>query len=153
MPARGPADGEQGAACISDAEPKFLPFYRNERFYRQGTERPILIAEQDRKVLGAILMYVSHTHGMGSVGAVATAHPYRNRGIAANMVRLGTGYLKELGLKRACLGYTYTQIVPMYERAGYRISMEYFMGEKKTERPAEAASAPGGSPRENVNKP
>lgn len=27
--------------------------------------------------------------------------------------------------------YTYTAIIPMYARSGYRVSMKYFMGEKQ----------------------
>lgn len=126
-----PSDLDKVVVCISDAEPKFLSFYRNERFYQKGTERPILIAEKEHQILGAILLYISHENEMGSVGAVATAHEHRNQGIATNMVRLGTKYLKDIGLKRACLGYTYTQIVHMYEKAGYKISVEYYMGEKE----------------------
>ena len=124
-------DLDRVAACVSDAEPKFLRYYRNEKFYQKGTERPVLIAEKGREILGAVLLYISYEENMGSVGATATAHAYRNRGIATNMVRLGTKYLKDIGLKRACLGYTYTQIVHMYARAGYKISVEYFMGEKE----------------------
>lgn len=126
-----PDDRERVARCIRAAEPKFLRFYQNEAFYRSGTQRPIVIAEKGQEVLGAILLYISDTGEMGSVGATATAPPYRCQGIATNLVKLGTRYLKDLGLPRACLGYTYTQIVPMYERAGYHVCMEYFMGEKE----------------------
>ena len=126
-----PCDLDKVVLCISDAEPKFLSFYRNEKFYQKGTERPILIAEKDGEVWGAILLYISYENEMGSVGAVATAHRHRNKGIATNMVRLGTKYLKDIGLKRACLGYTYTQIVHMYAKAGYKVSVEYYMGEKQ----------------------
>lgn len=126
-----PADKEKVVSCVSQAEPKFLRFYQNEQFYQKQTQRPIVIAEQNGIVLGAILLYISDTDNMGSVGATATAPPYRNQGIATNLVKTGTRYLKDLGLKRACLGYTYTQIVPMYGRAGYHISVEYFMAEKK----------------------
>ena len=55
---------------------------------------------------------------------------YWGRGIATNLVRLGTRYLKDSGMRRAFLGYTYTDIVRMYERAGYRICQRYFMAAK-----------------------
>lgn len=125
-----PEDLEQVVRCVSDAEPKFLRFYQNKNFYQKDTQRPIVIAEKNGEVLGAILLYIDHGKSMGSVGATATARPYRNQGVATNMVKVGTKYLKDLGLKRACLGYTYTQIVKMYGKAGYRVSVEYFMGEK-----------------------
>ena len=121
---------EQVVLCVADAEAKFVPIYQNKEYYHEGTIRPILIAITDGEVAGAVLLYVGSTEDMGSVGAVATAHKYRNRGIATNMVLIGTRHLKDVGLSRATLGYTYTQIVHMYGRAGYKVSQEYFMGEK-----------------------
>jgi RimJ/RimL family protein N-acetyltransferase len=56
---------------------------------------------------------------------------HQGKGIATTMVRLGTKYLKDIGLSHAFLGYTYTDILAMYRRAGYEVCMEYFMGEKK----------------------
>lgn len=43
---------------------------------------------------------------------------------------LGTGYLKDIGLKHASLSYTYSNLDKMYGASGYRISTYYFMGEK-----------------------
>ena len=54
----------------------------------------------------------------------------RGRGIATRMVRLGTKYLQSLGLSQAFLGYTYTDIIPMYERSGYRVCQKYLMAKK-----------------------
>lgn len=126
-----PEDLERVVGSITHAEPKFLRYYRNSNFYQKGTQRPILIAETEKEVVGALLLYISDDGEMGSVGATAVKYDQRHRGIATNLVRLGTKYLKELGLKRACLGYTSSKIAKIYERAGYRVSMEYFMGEKE----------------------
>lgn len=46
------------------------------------------------------------------------------------MVRLGTKYLKDIGLKNASLSYTYTGLDVLYGDSGYEISTYYFMGEK-----------------------
>ena len=55
------------------------------------------------------------------------------KGIVTNMIKLGTKHLKDLGLRKAFLSYTYTDIINMYGRAGYKVSMEYYMGEKAIE--------------------
>ena len=68
--------------------------------------------------------------GVGSVGCTVTMRRHQGKGIATAMVRLGTRHLKDTGLSQAFLGYTYTDIVGMYGRAGYRVCMEYFMAEK-----------------------
>ena len=46
------------------------------------------------------------------------------------MVKLGTRYLKDLGLKEASLSYTYSDLDILYGASGYEISTYYFMGEK-----------------------
>ena len=48
-----------------------------------------------------------------------------------NMVKLGTKYLKDVGLKNASLSYTYSGLDVLYGASGYEISTYYFMGEKK----------------------
>ncbi|MCL2322941.1 MAG: GNAT family N-acetyltransferase [Oscillospiraceae bacterium] len=116
--------------CVSDADKSFIQYYQNEDLYQKDSNELILIAEKNKEVLGAIMLNINFLEDMGSVGATATIQKYRNMGIATNMVLLGTKYLKDIGLSRAFIGYTYTQIVHMYGKAGYKICMEYFMGEK-----------------------
>ena len=50
--------------------------------------------------------------------------------LATRMVVLGTKYLKDVGLKRANLSYTYSNLDVLYGASGYEISTYYFMGEK-----------------------
>jgi predicted acetyltransferase len=65
--------------------------------------------------LGALIVSIEkECKSMGSVGCTATVHKYRNKGIATNMILLGTKYLKDIGLRKAFLGYTYTYIINMY---------------------------------------
>lgn len=118
--------------CVSDAEESFVQYYKNERLYEKGKNTAVLIAEKDNEVFGTLMVSIE-TEGkdMGSVGCTTTVHKYRNKGIATNMVKMGTKYLKDIGLSKAVLGYAY--IVNMYSRAGYKISMEYYMGEKAVE--------------------
>ena len=69
--------------------------------------------------------------GLGSVGCTATRPEAQGQGIATRMVQAGTQYLKDQGMKKAFLGYTYTDILRMYGRAGYTVCQEYFMAEKR----------------------
>ena len=85
------------------------------------------------------ITYINHYSGLlevegegrGSVGCTATRTDARGQGIATNMVRLGTRFLKDSGMKEAFLGYTYTDIVRMYARAGYSVCQRYFMAVKE----------------------
>jgi len=121
--------------CVSDAQESFLVYYQDKKLYEKDTKTPVLIAVKDDEVLGALMVCIE-TEGkhIGSVGCTATVHKHRGKGIATNMVKLSTKYLKEIGLTKAFLGYTYTDIVKMYGRAGYTVCMEYYMGAKKLDK-------------------
>ncbi len=117
--------------CVSDAQKSFVPYYMEEQHYEAGTKAPVLIAERSGQALGCLIVSLEvEGEGLGSVGCTATRTSERGQGIATNLVRLGTRYLKDSGMRRAFLGYTYTDIVRMYERAGYRICQRYFMATK-----------------------
>ena len=47
------------------------------------------------------------------------------------MVLAGTRSLRDAGLERAFLGYTYSGLERLYGRAGYRICAYYFMAQKR----------------------
>lgn len=117
--------------CVEDAHDEFVKYYQNESLYIKGTKTPVLVAVQDDEIVGTLIVCIeTEGKGIGSVGCTATMHKHRGRGIASNMVKLGTKYLKDIGLSKAFLGYTYTEIADMYRRAGYEICMEYYMAEK-----------------------
>lgn len=124
-------DIPQISECVADAQKDFVQYYQEEKHYTKNTNVPVIIALDKNKVVGALIVSIE-TEGkdLGSVGCTATIHSHRGKGIATNMVCLGTKYLKEIGLGKAFLGYTYTDIVKMYARAGYQVCMEYFMAEK-----------------------
>ena len=118
--------------CVGDAQESFVPYYMEEQHYEAGSEAPVLIAEKDGQVLGCLIVSLEvEGEGLGSVGCTATRTSAQGQGIATNMVRLGTRFLKDSGMRRAFLGYTYTDIVRMYERAGYHICQRYFMAVKE----------------------
>lgn len=120
--------------CVSNAALDFVQYYDNKNLYEEKNQSFVLVAQIDKKIAGTLIISAeTEGKGIGSVGCTATSPQYRKRGIAANMVILGTRYLKEIGLNKAWLGYTYTDIVKLYNKAGYKICMEYFMGEKVIE--------------------
>lgn len=128
-------DMQRVLECTLDGYSAFTEYYRNPALYAvlpdNGIGERVLIAETDGLIAGTLMVcFETEQSGVGSVGCTVTRTAYRNRGIATTMVRLGTGTFLKRGIFRAYLGYTYTDVVPMYARSGYAISMRYFMGVK-----------------------
>lgn len=128
-----PADMEKTTDCVAEAEEHFVKYYRNPDLYKgEGRDRVLIAENGEGLICGALLVTAGgEAPGLGSVGCTSTRASFGGRGIATNMVKAGTMYLKEQGMTNGYLGYTYTDIIPMYARAGYKVSMKYFMGEKK----------------------
>ena len=128
-----PADMEKTADCVAEAADYFVRYYQNRAPYEGLDGDHVLIAENEEGLIcGALLVTEGgEAAGLGSVGCTSTRESFAGRGIATNMVKAGTMFLKEAGMTYGYLGYTYTDIIPMYGRAGYQVSMKYFMGEKK----------------------
>ena len=119
------------ADCVNTAEENFTKYYRNEALYAPKSSQRVLIAVDDELVCGALIVSAeTEAAGIGSVGCTATRADHQGRGIATTMVKLGTKYLHDIGLPTAFLGYTYTDIVSMYGRAGYEVCRKYMMAVK-----------------------
>ena len=119
------------ADCVDTAEEDFTQYYRDEALYNGKSSQRVLVAEDGDLICGTLIVSVeTEQAGVGSVGCTATRYDRQGRGIATNMVKLGTKYLYDLGLPTAFLGYTYTDIVRMYGRSGYEICMKYMMAVK-----------------------
>ena len=125
-------DREAVYACALDAYKDFAKYYDRAPLYEAGNPERVLLAETDGKVVGILLVAAGcESPELGSVGCTATRPAYQNRGIATTMVKLGTASLAAQGFRTGYLGYTYTDIIPMYARSGYRVCMKYLMGVKK----------------------
>ena len=119
-------------ACTDRAHESFTKYYRNPALYREDNPKRVFIAEADRKIVGTLIVsFAAEGDGLGSVGCTAVDPDYQGRKIASNLVILGTGLLRDAGLSKAFLGYTYTGLDKLYGFAGYRICVYYFMAEKK----------------------
>lgn len=121
-------------ACVEDAEKGFTDYYRNTDLYNGTSSQRVLVAVNGEKVAGTLIVSVE-TEGkdLGSVGCTTVRHDDRGRHIGVNMVKIGTRYLKDIGLSEACLNYTYSGLDHMYGYAGYQICTYYMMGEKTIE--------------------
>jgi len=127
-----PEDLEGAAACTDDAEEGFTKYYRNPELYTDTGKKRVLVAEADGMIVGTLIVSLeSEGAGLGSVGCTAVRQAYQGRRIASNMVILGTGMLRDAGMRQAFLGYTYTGLDKLYGFAGYRICVYYFMASKK----------------------
>ncbi|MDR2546643.1 MAG: GNAT family N-acetyltransferase [Lachnospiraceae bacterium] len=132
-----PADMDAVRECIADAEDFFVKYYMNEELYHPDTGQRALIALRGDEVVGALMVYAATddaVKGSGAVGCTATKTKYRGQGIATMMVRLGTKHLWESGIESSFVGYTYTDIMSVYGKSGYQVSMEYFMAKKELSR-------------------
>ena len=117
--------------CEEDAD-GFISHYRNDEQYTSGTGNPVFVAEYAGEICAAIMTGVeSEKKNIGYLGCLITSPDHRNKGLGTTLVKLGTGYLKDSGFETSWLGYTYTSIIGMYEKIGYKVCMKYFMGEKK----------------------
>ena len=129
-------DLEDIIECSDDAcqyqDEKFSKYYRNEKLYDENNNQRVLVAVKNNKIVGTLIVSVE-TEGkdLGCVGCTCVSFKETHQGIGTNMVRLGTKYLKDIGLKNASLSYTYTGLDKLYGDSGYEISTYYFMGEKK----------------------
>lgn len=127
-------DFDKTINCAKDAKESFVEYYQDKRLYEKGNKITVLVAEKDNEILGSLHVCIeTEQKGYGSVGCTTTMHKHRGKGIATNMVMLGTKHLKDINLKHAFLSYTYTYILGIYAKAGYKVCMEYFMGEKALE--------------------
>ena len=127
-----PADMAGAAACTDDAHESFTKYYRDPEMYTGTGKKRVLVAEADGMIVGTLIVSLeSEGAGLGSVGCTAVRHAYQGRRIASNMVILGTGMLRDAGMRQAFLGYTYTGLDKMYGFAGYKICVYYFMASKQ----------------------
>jgi len=124
-------DREGVSACTDAACEDFTRWYQNEFLYTENKSSRVLIAVENGKVVGTLMVDTNHERGLGSVGCT-TVHPdYRGKHIAVNMVILGTKYLRDVGMKEAYLSYTYSGLDRMYGYAGYKIFVYFMMAKKK----------------------
>lgn len=125
-------DKDSIVECTNDAEESFTKYYLNEKFYDENSKQRILIAKEGDLVVGAIIVNLeTEEDGLGSAGCTAVRHSHRSRHIASNMVRIATKYLKDKGMSRAYIGYTYSGLDKLYGYAGYKICVYYFMAKKE----------------------
>ena len=136
--------------CADDAcqyqEEKFSVYYNHSPLYEADTPQKVLVAVKNHKIIGTLIISIE-TEGkdLGSVGCTCVSSKMSHQGIGTNLVRLGTKYLKDIGLSNASLSYTYTGLDQMYGAVGYEISTYYFMGEKRNLR-KQTGMMPAASP-------
>lgn len=140
-----PEDREGAVNCAGDALPQFAEFYWDEKLYQPDSMEKVLVAVKDipddqvedpaEKICGVLLVNLAgEMPGIGSIGCTSVRPSCAGRGIATNLVRIATGEMRAAGLEKGYLSYTYGDIVHMYGRSGFEISMRYFMGKKKLEK-------------------
>ena len=126
------SDRQRILQCCKDADSDFVEYYNDDNLYTCNSSDPVIIAEKDFDVRGALMIGTeSEEKSVGYAGCIITAPRHRNKGIATNLMKIGTSRMKDMGLKNVWLSYTYTAVANIYSKIGYNICMEYFMGENE----------------------
>ena len=126
-------DAEYVYACTDMAYEEFTQYYKNEELYRGGGKQnpKVLIATDGDEVVGTLFLNLeTEGEGLGSVGCTTVKPSHQGRHIGVNMVTIGTKYLKDVGMREAYLGYTYSGLDHMYGYAGYKVCIYYMMAKK-----------------------
>ena len=122
--------------CADDAcqfqDEKFSKYYKNTNLYNEDNNQRVLVALKNNKIVGTLMVSIE-TEGkdLGCVGCTCVSFKETHQKIGTNMVKLGTKYLKDIGLKNASLSYTYSGLDVLYGASGYEISCYYMMGKKE----------------------
>lgn len=118
-------------ACKFQDE-KFSKYYRNVNLYKKDNNQRVLVAVKNNKIVGTLVVSIE-TEGidLGCVGCTCVTYKETHQKIGTHLVRLGTKYLKDIGLSNANLSYTYTGLDKLYGDSGYEINCYYMMGKKK----------------------
>ena len=123
------SDLEGICSCTDDAIEEFTEYYRNSSLYNGDPGSCVLIAEVGNEVAGALMVDCSPSL-IGTIGCMAVKTAHRGRKIATNLTILATKYLRDQGMKKAFLSYTYSGLDRLYGAAGYKISVYYMMARK-----------------------
>lgn len=91
----------------------------------------MIAVAQEGQVAGTLIVGVEDKEKqIGSVGCTTVRRSFQGRHIAVNLVRIGTGHLRKMGMREAFLGYTYSGLDHLYGYAGYKIRVYYMMAKK-----------------------
>lgn len=121
--------------CADDAcqfqDGKFSKYYKNTALYKNDNNQKVLVAIKNNKIIGTLIISIE-TEGkdLGCVGCTCVSFKETHQKIGTTLVRLGTKYLKDIGLSNANLSYTYTGLDKLYGESGYEISCYYMMARK-----------------------
>ncbi len=121
-------------ACTDDAFSDFTGFYQDEHLYAENGSAKVLIAVFDGEIVGTLIVEPNSSSQLGSIGCTTVKSAYRGKHIAVNLVTIGTGHLRDMGMKDAYLSYTYSGLDHLYGYAGYRICVYFMMAEKTLRR-------------------
>lgn len=127
-----PEERDKVCACTDDAYPEFTRYYQEEGLYQPQNGTRVLAAVSDGEIVGTLLVGTEDAEGgVGGLGCTAVKHAFRGKHIAVNLVTIGTKHLKDIGMKEAYLGYTYSGLDHLYGYAGYKICVYYMMAVKR----------------------
>lgn len=127
-----PDDINSICECTDDAYQDFTKYYKDNALYSDMGNPGVLAAFHNNEVCGTLIIKTEDMdNGIGSFGCLTVKHAYQGKHIAINLIKTGTKYLKDTGLKEAFIGYTYSGLDYLYGQAGYKTWIYYMMAEKE----------------------
>ena len=124
-----PEDENALLAAVEQVDSPWVPFYRE-------TSTPVMLACREEDILGFALadpkanaLFARSGEQMGAIGCVGVVPAARENGVGLQMVREATFFLAGKGCEEIHIGYTH--LAYWYARLGYRVRMEFWMGEKE----------------------
>ena len=116
--------------CTDDAHPSFTKYYADPTRYTDPAER-VVIATDGQDPVGAVIVKCGKDGaGIASLAALAVKHSHRGQNIGLALVTHATAYAKQQGMTKSFVGYTYSGVDRLYQKAGYQIATYYLMAEK-----------------------
>ncbi len=102
----------------------------------------LLARDQDRRVIGAVIMYSPRSHlqridarwktllgeDAGAIGAAGVAASERRRGVAHALVARASEIVRDRGARQGFIGWAW--MIGLYGELGYRVWQEYTMGKR-----------------------
>ncbi len=127
-----PDDIDNICECTDDAYQDFTKYYKDNALYSGCNNPGVLAAFYNNEACGTLIVRTEDMdNDIGSFGCLTVKHAYQGKHIAINLIKTGTKYLKDAGLKEAFIGYTYSGLDYLYGQAGYKPWIYYMMAEKE----------------------
>ena len=128
-----PEERDSLCAAVGAAEPNFEKYYRNPALYAgTGPERVLIALSPEGEALGGLrVSFGVEGEGVGSLGCTAVRPEIQRQGVATRLCIAAVEAMRDAGMRRGFLGFTYSGLERLYGRAGFSPCAYYMMAQKE----------------------